>query len=141
MAETKQVALWIRHTIALTDSDPFLCEDCRNPTDMGLKCRACYAEWKRKLWADIPDRHAELLQASKRLSKLPDATKRAVAFHANGYTNLPLSGEAAEVLAVVKRVLAGPFSDSMERMCEAIRVKDSTDEKGARRSSRDEVNS
>lgn len=105
----------------IATSTPFACEDCGMPTDLGFKCRACYARWQRELWRDIPREHARLLRTLRELHAYTPKTERAeIAKHALDSKGAPLSDSAkallGDVLACMKRGdddRAGPFDENM----------------------------
>ena len=94
---------------------PLLCDDCHGPTDMGRKCRACYKQWSRLLWQDIPRELDRLQRVCKDLRSFPiDTRKRIAALLLGKPLQGTLQGRDADMAAIVKGVIAGPFKDSME---------------------------
>lgn len=103
-------------------SGPGLCEDCRQQSDLGNKCRACYVAWKQRLWADIPDHQADITKAAVLLNRTnPQSLRKDVARHALGEKGVPeVTGKPAELVALCKRVLEGPFGPQMHNKLTAI---------------------
>lgn len=108
-----------------------LCEDCGNVSDLGRKCRPCYAVWKRLLWQDIPRRARELRDVNAELNKAPPHIAKAIA---NG-DPANLQGVFAMLYVRVNAVLTGPFKAEMEGKLSAIRVAASAETKSRGRNS------
>lgn len=113
----------------MTQDDRPFCQDCGLRSDLGLKCRPCYAKWSRRLWADIPKHLASLTEVAKELNKLPQGLRKSVAAH--GLQLAPgtsLTGKPAELLAKVKRCIEGPYGEQLLAKLQAIH--NASDEKG-----------
>jgi hypothetical protein len=119
----------------MTDDRPF-CKECGLRSDIGDKCRECYAKWSRRLWADIPRELAVLTDVAKRLAKLPQAVRKNVAGLALKQPGDALSGSAAELLAAIKRCIEGPFGEQLLAKLQAIH---SASEEKARKAAGAEV--
>ena len=89
------------------------CQECREPSDLGAKCRPCYRRWQADLYADIPRHHARLIALFKELQGLP-AVAKAVACFIMRQQGGVMSGTEAEFVRKCKEALAGPFGGSME---------------------------
>jgi hypothetical protein len=104
------------------NANPTVCESCGNKTDLGHKCRACYAQWKRNLWADLPKAHAQLLALAKELNKAPDSVRKDIADLVLGFPiQKPLGGPHAQLLTRVWDCIQGPMGGAMEMRMHAIR--------------------
>lgn len=125
MSEIKGMELvrkWAPAALARFDENRALCEDCGNKTDLGHKCRACYAIWKRELWKDLPKAHAQLLALAKDMNKAPDSVRKDIADLVLGFPiQKPLGGSHAQLLTRVWDCIQGPMGGSMELRCHAIR--------------------
>lgn len=120
----------------MTQDDRPFCEDCGLRSDLGNKCRPCYAKWSRRLWADIPRELAKLNEVGKELNKTPQPLRKAIASLALGHQGEQLSGKPQELLKRIKAVLEGPYKENLEACLQAIR---SAGEEKARRASATEV--
>lgn len=113
------------------------CEDCALPSDLGKKCRTCYAKWSRRLWADIPRWLKELREIAVALNKTPQSQRKAIATTAlGGEPDVVIAGKAAELLAAVKRAQEGPYGEQLNASLQAIQ--NAGEEKG-RKASASEV--
>jgi hypothetical protein len=102
----------------IANSAPFVCGDCGNATDLGFKCRACYAAWSRSLWADVPREHRRLLALSRALHKHPG--RREIARHLLDGTGDALTGEERDLLALARECLIGPFKENVEAFMKGL---------------------
>lgn len=121
----------------MSDDRP-TCEDCRQPSDLGNKCRACYRRWQAQLYRDIPDRLAEFTEVALALNRQPQVTRKAIANTALGKpAGGSLAGKPADLVASCKRVLEGPYGPQLEmRLMAAISA---SPEKGAKSGGSDDV--
>ena len=104
----------------MSDDRPF-CEDCGIRSDLGKKCRTCYAQWSRRLWADIPARLRELREVCLDLDKLAQSQRKAVAaFCLNKPPEVTIAGRAVEVVKDVKRAIEGPYGEQLLARLQAI---------------------
>jgi hypothetical protein len=118
------VRKWASEAGALSrvNASPTVCEDCGNKTDLGHKCRACYAQWKRLLWQDLPTAQRELTTLAKELNKVPASVRKDIADLVLGHTvQKPLGASHAQLLTRVFACVAGPMGGSMEMKLHAIR--------------------
>lgn len=92
------------------------CEDCSKASDLGPKCRACYRQWSRILWQDLPRELSRVTDVCKQLRGCaPETRKRIAGICLGKHTSgTPVRGTDAELVAAVKRVLAGPYGGNME---------------------------
>lgn len=118
---SEMIRRWPPAVIARLNADPKVCEDCGNGTDLGHKCRSCYARWSALLWQDIPSHHAELEMVARQLNIIGDGDRKRIADMAMGHGSGRIDGRIAELYAIVKRVIAGPFGPSLEVALQAIR--------------------
>lgn len=116
----KPVSDFVARLLDVTFYDPpFLCEDCGKPTDLGSKCRACYAQFQALLSQEHPRHLRELHATCKALRAHPLRKNIAVTAEGGGSAGV-LSRDAAELCSQVRRVLAGPFGQSMHGLVKAI---------------------
>jgi len=101
----------------MTQDDRPTCEDCGLRSDLGNKCRACYAKWSRALWSDIPMEQERLAIVSRALNVMAQPERKAIA-------NAALGGKSAgvnqELLKRLQKVLKGPFGPQLESCLQAI---------------------
>lgn len=128
---------WPPHAIAYLCEDPKVCEDCGNGTDLGHKCRACYAQWRRLVWQDIQRAHGELVLVAKQLNIIGDGERRLIADVALGKTTGRISGRSADLFLIVKRVLDGPYGPQLTMKLQAIVNVESDGKKGRKPSSKE----
>ena len=121
----------------MTQDDRPFCQDCGLRSDLGLKCRECYAKWSRRLWADIPRELAKLNEVGRELNKTAQPLRKEIASQALGYMGGPqLSEKPQDLLKRVKAVLEGPYKENLEACLQAIR---SANDEKARRAASTEV--
>lgn len=114
----------------MTQGDHPFCEDCGIRSQLGSKCRDCYAKWSRRLWADIPGRLAELTAIARALNATPQGMRKAIARVGRGEVlRMTFSGKDAELIASIKRCLEGPYRENLQNKLQAII--DAPAEKGA----------
>lgn len=89
------------------------CHDCREPSDLGIKCRACYRLWQDDL-SRSSTRDFEELQALSSAMKSDPASSYAVAKAILRKEDRALHGAAAEMMRRVKAGLAGAYGGSVE---------------------------
>lgn len=101
-------------------SDCF-CQDCGIPSDLGNKCRSCYAKWDRRNWADVPRELAALTRIAVDLNKADPRTRKAVALQGLGKGSAdPVRGQAAELLLRVHKAMEGPYGEQLAMKLQAI---------------------
>ena len=101
-------------------SDVF-CQDCGIPSDLGNKCRPCYAKWARRLWADIPRELQALREIANELNRLDPRTRKAIALQGLGKgSSDPVRGSAAELLLRVHKAMEGPYGEQLAMKLQAI---------------------
>lgn len=120
----------------MTQDDRPFCEDCGLRSDLGNKCRECYAKWSRRLWADIPRELAKLNEVGKELNRTAQPLRKEIAAQALGHKGEALTGKPQELLKRVKAVLEGPYKENLEACLQAIR---SANDEKARRAASTEV--
>lgn len=123
---------WPPHVIAYLCEEPKTCEDCEQETDLGHKCRACYLVWRGLLWQDVRAALDEFHLVARQLNIVGDSERKVIADVALGHATKGISGRQAELYAIVKRVMAGPFGPQLEAKLQAIRAADNTAKKGRR---------
>lgn len=101
----------------MTQDDRPFCQDCGLRSDLGLKCRSCYAKWSRNLWSDIPMHQERLAIVSRMLNAMHQGERKALANAALGGKS---SGVNQDHLKRLKKVLEGPFGPQLESCLQAI---------------------
>lgn len=119
------------HVQLVDESATTLCEDCGNVSDLGMKCRPCYAQWSKLLWQDVPQRQVELLEIARELNAAPVHVRLAIA---NGRP-ASLAGSHAALYLRIKAALDGPFKAELEVTLSAIRTASTLEPKGRRTAS------
>lgn len=115
------VRRWPPHVIKYLMEEPRICEDCGNVTDLGHKCRACYVQWQRLLYQDIPLEYRMAADALRELQKCNEDVRKAIAHVVIGEDpGMVISAYNAELVTKLKRVMDGPFKDNIEATCRAI---------------------
>lgn len=104
----------------MSDDRP-LCQKCHQPSDLGNLCRACYREWSRALWADIPDWQNEIIGIAKALNRLPEDEREVVAANVLKKPEAGVAARSSErLLEVCRHTLTGPFAENLVNKCQAI---------------------
>lgn len=113
---------WAAEIARLNDTHTF-CEDCGIKTEHGgMKCRACYAQWKRILYQDIPREQANVCEMARELGKANQDVRKAIALAFWGEpSGMVLSAMNADLLHRFKRAAEGPFKQNIENMMSAIK--------------------
>lgn len=124
------VKRWPPAAIARLEEQPRVCEDCGNGTDLGHKCRACYLQWSKLVWQDIPNAFRDLQLVARQLNIVGDKERKAIADVATGKATRGIDGRSAELYAIVKRVLAGPYGPQLESKLQAIQNASEEGKKG-----------